>query len=612
MLTENQLFANRYRLVKRLGQGAFSEVWKAEDTETGNLTVALKVYAPDKGLDEDGAKIFSEEFAIVFNVHHSNLLTPTYYAKESNSPYLVLPFCEQGSSTRLIGKMSEQQVAQFLHDVSSALAYLHAKDIIHQDIKPDNVLIDGEGNYMVTDFGISTRIRSTLRKSVGDKKSSGTMAYMGPERFSRTPQTIKASDIWSLGATVYELMSGYPPFNDFGGLSQKGGADIPEVEGDYSSDLKLLVERCLALETWDRPTAAQLRDICDGYLRTRTWDLSSLDKCGTKEPERQKAPVGRPTERKVRTEFPKDTVKQNKEKPAKVQVAMPKMNKKRWIIILSVIVGFWIVSATTLGMVKRAKTTAEAKERQRFEEEIVKRKSEMQSLAKTYTVNGVSFTMIYVEGGTFQMGATSEQGNNVDDDEKPVHEVTLSDFCIGETEVTQALWQAVMGSNPSYFKGDNRPVESMSWNDCQMFIQKLNQLTGRTFRLPTEAEWEYAARGGKYHSGYKYSGSNEVGYVAWYGGNSGSQTHDVKTKQPNALGLYDMSGNVWEWCSDWKGSYSSSAQTNPEDPSSGSYRVLRGGSWDDYAGFCRVSYRIGNYPGNRDGNDGFRLSLVRQ
>ena len=304
MLQENQQFANRYRLVKRLGQGAFSEVWKAEDTETGNLTVALKVYAPEKGLDEDGAKIFSEEFAIVFDVHHSNLLTPTYYAKENNSPYLVLPFCEQGNATRLIGKADERQVAQFLHDVSSALAYLHAKDIIHQDIKPDNVLIDDEGNFLVTDFGISTRIRSTLRKTVGDKKSAGTRAYMGPERFSKNPDPIKASDIWSFGATLFELMKGDVPFGEDGGLVQKMGAETPDVPGAYSPELKQLVERCLAKETWNRPTAIQLRDISEKYLRTGVWNLSLLNGDNPKKPELPKQdekPSSRKTERKVVT-----------------------------------------------------------------------------------------------------------------------------------------------------------------------------------------------------------------------------------------------------------------------------------------------------------------------
>ena len=267
--------------------------------------------------------------------------------------------------------------------------------------------------------------------------------------------------------------------------------------------------------------------------------------------------------------------------------------------------------------IKAQKEAAEAKRRAEAEAEEAKRKAEEEEaaiIARGYqeiTVNGVTFKMIYVQGGTFTMGCTSEQGSDCYGDEKPTHSVTVESFWMGETEVTQALWQAVMGSNPSYFKGDNLPVEQVSWNDCQEFIRKLNQLTGKNFRLPTEAEWEYAARGGKYHSGYKYAGSNSVGDVAWYDGNSGNETHPVMTKQPNALGLYDMSGNVWEWCSDWYGSYSSESQTNPTGPSTGSNRVLRGGSWIYFARHCRVSYRSYADPAHRFNNYGFRLSLVR-
>lgn len=229
---------------------------------------------------------------------------------------------------------------------------------------------------------------------------------------------------------------------------------------------------------------------------------------------------------------------------------------------------------------------------------------------ETITVNGVSFNMIKVLGGTFTMGATVEQGSDADSDEKPTHQVTLSDYYIGETEVTQELWKAVMGSNPSYFSGTNLPVEQVSWDDCQTFITKLNQLTGKNFRLPTEAEWEYAGRGGQKSKGYKFAGSNALSDVAWYRDNSSSKTHPVKQKQANELGLYDMSGNVLEWCQDWYGSYSSNAQTNPIGPSSGSSRVSRGGSWFRGASNCRVADRFYYPPGFRIGYHGFRVVLL--
>ena len=226
-----------------------------------------------------------------------------------------------------------------------------------------------------------------------------------------------------------------------------------------------------------------------------------------------------------------------------------------------------------------------------------------------FTVNGVSFEMVRVEGGTFRMGATAEQGRDADSNEKPTHQVTLSSYRIGKTEVTQALWQAVMGSNPSNFKGSNLPVEQVSWEDCQTFIRKLNALTGKNFRLPTEAEWEFAARGGNNSQGFKYSGSKKIDNVAWYKDNSSSTTHPVATKAPNELGIYDMIGNVYEWCNDWYSSYTSAPQTNPTGPNSGSNRVSRGGSWASIAWDCRVSNRAHGSSTIRFYHLGLRLAL---
>ena len=237
---------------------------------------------------------------------------------------------------------------------------------------------------------------------------------------------------------------------------------------------------------------------------------------------------------------------------------------------------------------------------------------------ETFTVEGVSFKMVTVEGGTFTMGATAEQGSDAYTNEKPTHQVTLSSFSIGETEVTQALWEAVMGTNPSQFTGNlQRPVEKVSWNACQAFIAKLNQMTGKNFRLPTEAEWEYAARGGKLSQGYKYPGSNDVAEVAWFRDNSyavGSSspdygTHPVGTLAPNELGIYDMSGNVSEWCQDLFGNYSSVAQTDPTGSTTSTHRVYRGGSWGVNARYCRVSYRLNYTPTGISSNYGFRLVL---
>lgn len=219
--------------------------------------------------------------------------------------------------------------------------------------------------------------------------------------------------------------------------------------------------------------------------------------------------------------------------------------------------------------------------------------------------------MVLVKGGTFTMGATTEQGINVPDWEKPVHQVTLHGFYICKHEVTQAEWETVMVDNPSYFKGSKRPVEQVSWEECQEFIKRLNNATGKNYRLPTEAEWEYAARGGQTSQNTIYSGSNKAGNVSWHETKS---THDVMSKAPNELGLYDMSGNVCEWCSDWydkeyyKNNYNLLPLTNPSGPSSGAFRVTRGGSWIKTTTDCRVSARDGCSPSRHNNGVGFRLA----
>lgn len=237
--------------------------------------------------------------------------------------------------------------------------------------------------------------------------------------------------------------------------------------------------------------------------------------------------------------------------------------------------------------------------------------------------------MVFVEGGTFIMGCTSEQGGDCDYDESPNHSVTLSDFYISKYEITQAQWAAIMKTsirqqrdkalpfsqekyNPDTTflicgEGPNYPMYYVSWDEVQEFITRLNRLTGKQYRLPTEAEWEYAARGGKKSEGYKYSGSNFIEQVAWYEGNSGLKTHPVGSKQPNELGIYDMSGNVWEWCYDWYGAYGNGSQTDPVGPALASRRVIRGGGWDNDATNGRVSDRDVITPSFRYYALGFRL-----
>lgn len=269
MFEQGVLIADRYKLIALLGRGGFSEVWLAEDV-LANIKVAIKIYAPGVGLDDAGISLFTQEFSLVFDMNHTNLLHPTHFDCWQRMPFLILPYCQNGSAFKYVSSntpMPEEEAWKVLHDVASGLAYLHGKNppIIHQDIKPDNILISDEGRYMITDFGISARVRSTLNRSAAEM-SGGTLAYMGPERFGQNPQPIMASDVWSLGAMMYELMTGNPPYGNHGGMLQKNGADIPLIEGEYSQRLKDLIYRCVALNTWERPTAEQIERETKEYM----------------------------------------------------------------------------------------------------------------------------------------------------------------------------------------------------------------------------------------------------------------------------------------------------------------------------------------------------------
>ena len=592
-LQENVLIKGRYRLLEERGRGSFGEVWRARD-EVTEAEVAVKIYI---ALDKQGLKEFTEEFRVANALNHPNLLHADYYDIYENRPFIVMPYCPQ-STVSLVGKMDEGKAWKFLREVSSGLSYLHGKDIVHRDIKPDNIMQDREGNFLISDFGISTRMRSTLRRNstreMSQKDIAGTIGYMAPELFTKKPESVKATDIWAMGASLYELLSGELPFMGQGGVMQLHGAEIPKIPESYSQDLREAVAACLAKDTWERPTAEQLQSYAEAKLRgetpARLWKSGGVSEKRegqneTLKPEQEEA--GKPKGNQTVAISMENAARQPKKAEAGSGAREEGRKKKSgWIW------GIVLLAVFAAGIL------------------LWQNKQSQAALNQIIRVGDVEFEMVYVEGGTFTMGGTSEQGSDAESDERPVHSVTLSSFHIGKYEVTQGLWREVMGSNPSYNpSGDDYPVEDVSWEDCQEFIGKLNARTGLTFRLPTEAEWEYAARGGRKSRGYKYSGSNSIGDVAWYSGNSGNHMHPVGRKSPNELGLYDMSGNVWEWCYDWYGDYTAEAQRNPTGPVSGRTRVLRGGSFWSYARHCRVSSRINSYPGSRFDFNGLRLVL---
>lgn len=310
---------DRYTLKEFKGSGSFGEVWLAHD-EVLDCDVAIKVYI---SLDPRGVEEFKSEYITTQGISHPNLLTTTYFDVWEQRPFLVMKYCAKGSSSALAGKMDEYVLWQFIHDVAAGLKYLHnmPEPIIHQDIKPDNILVDDSDRYLITDFGISKKIRSTMRKQSKRAVGAGATAYMGPERFESDPTPVKASDIWSLGASIYELATGELPFSGLGGGMQRNGAEMPALDNKWSKDMTMVMQSCLAKETWDRPTAQQLEEYSDAIIKGQpanpTWNVPS---------EKAEESVSEPSEPDTSSIYGNDDEEE------------PHSNKKRiWIAIGAII-----------------------------------------------------------------------------------------------------------------------------------------------------------------------------------------------------------------------------------------------------------------------------------
>ncbi len=567
----------RFVVGRVLGQGGFGITYEAEQVLLGKR-VALKEFFLGDICDraDDGKSLFvlksrrelfekhkrrflneARRLAHLSNPH----LVPVYDLFEENgTAYYVMDFIEGESLSAMLkrtGKpLEEAKVMDILTQMLDVQDFIHNQKppLCHLDIKPANIMVDGD-KVVLIDFGASKYVATADEERSSSSSFAYTPGYAPIEQLAGIRENMGPwTDFYALGATLYNLLTGNKP-NDPSVINSDrtpGKRDSIPLPSSLSERMRNLIVWLMAPDQNDRPQSEE--EI-----------LAFLDQGMTKDEESPKVEVEqlKPSEYPVPSDDSEDIPDEDIE-----------------VMVIS-------------------KSPAESKP-------IV----EAQQNILPITVKGVSFNMVKVDGGTFIMGATPEQGDDADDDEKPAHQVILSDYFIGETEVTQELWEAVMGKNPSYFTNDSsHPVEQVSWNDCQTFIKELNILTGKTFRLPSEAEWEYAARGGSKSRHYKYSGSYNIDDVAWYGDNSGNQTHRVNTKSPNELGLYDMPGNVWEWCEDYYGPYRLPTQTNPKGLANASYRVFRGGGWNSTAERCRVSIRSGWNPDSRGRSLGLRLAL---
>ena len=619
-----QEFQERYEyhpVDDRIGKGGYGIVYKAYDNYHDRY-VAIKMA---EVIDEDDTTRLAHEVELVAQLPaHPNIAhyeeCYTFNTPTGRYDFGILQYYKEGSLDTLVsaGKLSQADKEDILLQVLEGIRFLHNHDIIHRDLKPRNILIARRGSRYIpkiTDFGISKVFDAGDSSSFANSLvGAGTLAYSSPEQLGERTMHRNA-DLWSYGVIVCQLFTGELPFTT-GGLSPSSiegrnafyrqimSGKLPPLIDKIPEPWQALVRRLLVIDTRERlrNCDAVKAFLADGKEQKSDRPHPDDNDDGDKTRNETSAPPFTGTDS---TE--KDPRSQSQSQSAETEIPPrsypppPPRKASKWRYAAYVVYAFVVaVVAVLLGVLLWPKGAPQTD----FVEQ----------------VNGVEIPMVYVPGGTFTMGATSEQGDDAYDFEKPTHQVTLDGYYIGATEVTQAQWEAVMGTtlrqqrdkaDPSwslYGEGGDYPMYFVNYDEAIEFCRRLSELTGKHYTLPTEAQWEYAARGGQ-SGGTKYSGSNTIDNVAWYYGNSNKQTHPVGTKSPNVLGIYDMSGNVWEWCLDWYGDYPSQAQTNPQGPTSGDYRVLRGGSWYYYAEYCRVSYRGSNIPSFRS-YGGFRVVLL--
>ena len=619
----------KYRIDGVLGQGGFGITYLGEQIYLGRK-VAIKEFFMDgicvrddatqtvtapadtnRGLVERFRRKFIKEAQNIARLKHRGIVPIIDIFEENGTAYYVMEYLPGGSLAGKVkqGALPEREALRYIGQVAAALEYVHSQRIMHLDVKPANILLDEDDNAVLIDFGLAKQYDST-----GHQTSTTPVGishgYAPLEQYKQggVEQFTPATDVYSLGATLYKLVTGNTPPEASDVINQGLPAFPPSVSLAVQKAITAAMQP--AVKARPQSVGEFMRLVESGKIKVeseKSTVISSdseksarLDNGNASEAspfvkEKILPPYGRRNDEPAGGVISSDSEKsQNNSSFGKRLIRMVAVDSLTVTVVVLSVVTFFIC-------IKSCNET----DRESYDDETMR-----QQPVRIFTVKNVSFKMMAVEGGTFQMGATNEQRSNLDD-EKPVHSVTLDSYYIGETEVTQELWRAVMGSNPSEFSGyDLMPVCNVSWDDCQIFIKELNKLTGKKFRLPTEAEWEFAARGGNKSSGYRYSGSSNIGDVAWYDDNSDSRT-PVKRMNPNELGIYDMSGNVWEWCSDWYSSsyYSLSPQNNPKGPSSGFYRVLRGGSWFHGAECCRVAFRTDCSPDDSSHFYGLRLAL---
>jgi len=543
---------DEFTLIRRLGRGGMGEVYLVErDSGFSREQLALKTILPEHLGNEGAIERFKREVSTLLRLRHDHIVQLRDFRLYRGYYYFLMEYIEGVTLHERVAKQGALSTAEVLNvfgPLAQALDYAHGKGVIHRDLKPSNIMLGPEGTVYLLDFGIARHQESehTATRRMGP----GTWEYMSPEQFDDEDPSA-SMDVYGLGATIYYALTGKHPF-------------------DATALRKLILQKDQGC-----PDVSKL-GLADGVVEGLELSLH---------PDRGSRPksctaliglmrgVGR---KKTEPSVPPPP-------PAASKPVVPAEQKP-------------VLTAEVKPAAKPAAPEA----------------SRSQAVPAELT-NSIGMKFRLIQPGTFMMGSPASEAGR-DSDERQ-HQVTLTkQYSMGIYPVTQTEYKRIMGRNPSNFQGDRHPVEQVSWVDATEFIQKLNGLpeeraAGRVYRLPTESEWEYACRAGSSTAYCFGDGEARLGEYAWYDSNSGNKTHAVGQKKPNAWGLYDIHGNVWEWCSDWHGEYPSGAVTDPTGASTGSYRVIRGGSWSLEAALCRSAFRFGSDPSNRGHYLGFRLAL---
>lgn len=626
------LKGGEYSVVRYIASGGFGNTYEVEHTRLGKrlamkeffmrginqregTRVSVSVEENRSAFDQMRQKFFNEAKRLA-RLRELHIVEVTDFFEDNQTAYYTMSLIDGLSlAARMKSSgcpLTEQEVRHVLPQVLDALDCAHSQGVFHLDLKPGNIMEDGSGHVWLIDFGASKQLSATesqtLSTSTGlcytpgfapSEQVEGSTKYIGPW-----------TDFYALGATLYNLLSNHLP------------PELSEVKYDgeqafhfpptVSSDMRRLVLWLMQPDFPQRPkSVSEIRQFVQRMNNAATVEEPAKqvveEKDNNKTVRRDDKTVKRDDKTVKRDD--NNTIKQDdKTKLHKKSFSIPKAMWIAWAIGLLMVI-------ITIAVPKSGDTSTDY-------DNTIEIKPEVEPIIKAGNISWDSMdpvlqnlinNMVFVEGGTFMMG--NDDGNEYDKyrDYSPAHQVTLSSFFIGKYEVTQEEWKTIMGTNPSFFNNGSLPVEQVSWDDCEEFIRKLNEKTHCVFRFPTEAEWEYAARGGQKRAGYIWIGCSNLDNLrlaAWYEDNSDKTSHDVGLMTANELGLYDMGGNVAEWCQDWYDWYKVDDLVNPKGPTNSinNNKVVRGGSWNYPAFGCLPYWRSQAVPSLSANTVGLRLA----